>query len=94
MPGVLSSDPLRDRKPEMTLAFAGGATAMSLARLLILAVLHLAKTDYNPIRDAVSDYAVGPTRRLSTAMTWAALLPVHSRDILMEEFFERSLASA
>ncbi|MDN5761606.1 MAG: DUF998 domain-containing protein [Microlunatus sp.] len=54
---------------------AAGATVMSLARLVIFVVLHLAKTDYDPIRDAVSDYAVGrPTWRLVTAMTWAGLL--------------------
>ena len=32
--------------------------------------LHLVRSDYNPVQHAVSDYAVGRTRRLSSAMTW------------------------
>ncbi len=44
--------------------------ALMLTRLGLLAALHVVPSDYSPVRHAVSDYAVGPTRRLSTAMTW------------------------
>ena len=55
----------------MTLApaLAGVAAALFATRLILLATLHLVPNPYHPVRDAVSDYAVGPTRRLSTVMT-------------------------
>lgn len=43
-------------------------------RLCLFGALHVVPSGYNPIRHAVSDYAVGPTRRLSTAMTWTTVL--------------------
>lgn len=46
------------------------AVALGLVRLALFAALHLVPSPYNVIEHAVSDYAVGPTRRLSTLMTW------------------------
>jgi hypothetical protein len=54
----------------MTTALAVVAAALFLVRLGLFVALHLVRSDYNPIEHAVSDYAVGPTRRLSTASTW------------------------
>ena len=34
--------------------------------------LHLVPSDYDIVHHAVSDYAVGPTRRLAAAMTWTS----------------------
>ena len=45
--------------------------ALVLTRLGLLTALHLVPSDYCPVHHAVSDHAVGRTRRLSTAMTWA-----------------------
>ena len=44
---------------------AGLACLAFLARLAVMVRLHLADTGYHPIQHAVSDYAVGPTRRLA-----------------------------
>ncbi|WOC11372.1 DUF998 domain-containing protein [Gordonia sp. MP11Mi] len=50
-----------------TLAVA--SVALCVARLLLFAALHAVPSPYNAVEHAVSDYAVGPTRRLSAAMT-------------------------
>jgi Protein of unknown function (DUF998) len=53
--------------------------ALMLTRLGLFAALHVVPGDCSPVRHAVSDYAVGRTRGLSTAMTrvgaaaWAGL---------------------
>ncbi len=63
----------------MSTALAVTAVALFAVRLLIFVALHLVDSPYDPVRNAVSDYAVGPTRHLSAAMTtvtalsWAAL---------------------
>ncbi|MEU0090556.1 DUF998 domain-containing protein [Kribbella sp. NPDC006257] len=54
----------------MTTTFAAAAAGLFLIRLVLFAALHLVRSDYNLVEHAVSDYAVGPTRRLSSAMTW------------------------
>ena len=54
----------------MTITFAAAAAGLFLSRLVLFVALHLARSDYTIVEHAVSDYAVGPTRRLSTAMTW------------------------
>ena len=54
-----------------TALVAAPTAALMLTRLGLLAALHVVPSDYSPVRHAVSDYAVGRTRRLSTAMTWA-----------------------
>lgn len=41
-----------------------------LARLGVFVALHLVPSEYTIVGHAVSDYAVGTTRRLSSAMTW------------------------
>lgn len=56
------------------MVFAGICLAASVARLGILIALHLVPNDRHPIRDAVSDYAVGATARLSAAMSWMGVL--------------------
>lgn len=49
---------------------AGIALLATLGYLTLLGLLHARSTGYNPIRHAVSDYAVGPTARLfATALT-------------------------
>lgn len=48
------------------------ALVLGLVRLVMFFALHLVPSDYNIVNHAVSDYAVGPTRRLSTAMTWVS----------------------
>ncbi|WP_432564815.1 DUF998 domain-containing protein [Kineococcus sp. SYSU DK003] len=53
-----------------TAVVAAPTAALMLTRLGLLAALHVVPSDYSPVRHAVSDYAVGRTRRLSTAMTW------------------------
>lgn len=40
------------------------------ARLVAFIALHIVPSPYSAIRNAVSDYAVGPTRALSSVMTW------------------------
>lgn len=40
------------------------------ARMVLFIALHVVRSDYSPVAHAVSDYAVGSTRRLATAMTW------------------------
>ncbi|MDR2280622.1 MAG: DUF998 domain-containing protein [Gordonia sp. (in: high G+C Gram-positive bacteria)] len=63
----------------MSNALASVAAVAFTVRLIIFASLHVVGRSYDPVRHAVSDYAVGPTRGLSTAMTvvtavgWAAL---------------------
>ncbi|MCQ4129040.1 DUF998 domain-containing protein [Rhodococcus erythropolis] len=47
------------------------ALVLGLARLVMFVALHLVHSDYNIVEHAVSDYAVGRTRTLSTVMTWA-----------------------
>ncbi|TDD63394.1 DUF998 domain-containing protein [Kribbella antibiotica] len=49
---------------------AVAAAALLLIRLGLFVALHVVRSDYNPIEHAVSDYAVGPTRRLSTIAAW------------------------
>lgn len=46
------------------------ALVFGLARLGVFIALHLVPSEYTIVGHAVSDYAVGPTRRLSSAMTW------------------------
>lgn len=50
------------------------AAALLVVRLGLFVALHLVRSDYNIVSHAVSDYAVGRTRRLSTAMTWVTAL--------------------
>ncbi|WP_417216208.1 DUF998 domain-containing protein [Arthrobacter sp.] len=55
----------------MITTLAATATAvLILARLAILLALHLVPSGYNAVEHAVSDYHVGPTRRLAVVMTW------------------------
>ncbi|MFB6719001.1 DUF998 domain-containing protein [Kribbella sp. NPDC056345] len=54
----------------MTTALAAVAAALFLVRFGLFVALHLVRSEYNPIEHAVSDYAVGSTRRLSTVATW------------------------
>ncbi|GAA1703539.1 DUF998 domain-containing protein [Kribbella yunnanensis] len=54
----------------MSTALAAVAATLFLIRLGLFVALHLVRSDYNPIEHAVSDYAVGPTRRLATTATW------------------------
>lgn len=56
------------------MVFAGICLAASVARLGMLIALHVVPNERNPIRDAVSDYAVGITRRLAAAMSWTGVL--------------------
>lgn len=58
----------------ITTVAASTAAVLLLLRLVLFTSLHLVPSDYSPVRHAVSDYAVGRTRRLSTAMTWATAL--------------------
>lgn len=46
------------------------ALVLGLARMVMFVALHLVRSDYNIVEHAVSDYAVGRTRTLSTVMTW------------------------
>lgn len=55
-----------------TICFVAAALAI-VVRLVVLARLHLTG-DRHPVRDAVSDYGVGPTRRLFDSMGLAATL--------------------
>lgn len=45
-----------------------------VVRLGLLVALHVMRSDYNVVEHAVSDYAVGPTSRVATAMTWVTAL--------------------
>lgn len=54
----------------MPTALAVLAAALWVVRLGLFAALHLVRSEYDPVRHAVSDYAVGSTRALSRAMTW------------------------
>ena len=60
----------------MTFTFATALAGLTLvlggARLAMFIALHLVPSDYNIVQHAVSDYAVGPTRRLATAITWTS----------------------
>lgn len=56
----------------MLTALAVLALVPGIARLALFVALHLVPSDYNIVEHAVSDYAVGPTRRLGTAMTWCS----------------------
>lgn len=56
----------------MTTALAAVALVLGIARLAMFIALHLVPSDYNIVQHAVSDYAVGPTRRLATAVTWTS----------------------
>lgn len=47
------------------------AAILFAARLGLLIALHVVDKQYHPVRHAVSDYAVGPTRGLSSVMTWS-----------------------
>lgn len=58
----------------MTTVLAATAAVLFLVRLVLFVALHLVPSDYSPVRHAVSDYAVGRTRRLSTAATWTMAL--------------------
>jgi hypothetical protein len=58
----------------MATLFAVLAAVLFLARLALFVALHVVPSDYDPVRHAVSDYAVGRTRTLSTAMTWTTAL--------------------
>lgn len=50
--------------------FAALAALLWVVRLVMFVALHLMRSDYSPVRHAVSDYAVGRTRTLSSIMTW------------------------
>lgn len=54
----------------MTTLFAALALALGLARLVLFIALHRVESDYNVVEHAVSDYAVGRTRTLSSVTTW------------------------
>ena len=56
----------------MTTALTAVALALGIARLIMFIALHLVPSDYNIVQHAVSDYAVGPTHRLATAVTWTS----------------------
>lgn len=57
----------------MTVFLAAAAAVCGVIRLALFIGLHVVKSDYSPVRHAVSDYAVGSTRRLSSAMTWVTV---------------------
>ncbi|WP_167132582.1 DUF998 domain-containing protein [Paramicrobacterium chengjingii] len=54
----------------MTAFLAIATIVLGVARLAMFIALHIVSHEYSPIRHAVSDYAVGRTRTLSSAMTW------------------------
>lgn len=54
----------------MTTALSSLALILTAIRFILFIRLHTVESPYSPIRHAVSDYAVGPTRRLATATTW------------------------
>jgi len=57
----------------MTLLLAVAAAVCGLIRQGLFVSLHLVRSDYSVVRHAVSDYAVGRTRRLSSAMSWVTV---------------------
>ena len=54
----------------MTTALSSLALILTIIRFALFIRLHTVESPYSPVRHAVSDYAVGPTRRLATATTW------------------------
>lgn len=54
----------------MTTTLSTLAIILGVARMLMFIALHLVPSNYNMVEHAVSDYAVGRTRRLSSIMTW------------------------
>lgn len=54
----------------MITVLAAAALVLGVARLALFVALHVARSDYNIVEHAVSDYAVGRTRTLSRVMTW------------------------
>lgn len=54
----------------MITVLAATALVLGVARLVVFVALHLVRSDYNIVEHAVSDYAVGRTRTLSSVMTW------------------------
>lgn len=60
----------------MNLTIASGsallAAALWVLRLGLFVALHVVRSDYSWVRHAVSDYAVGSTRRLASISTWVA----------------------
>ena len=78
--------------------FAAVALLGFVARLGLLVALHLVPSPYSMVEHAVSDYAVGPTRRLTTiagavtTLAWASLaLAVWTG---LESWNDRTLATA
>lgn len=53
----------------MTTTLAIASVALCALRIALFVALHLVPSPYNAVEHAVSDYAVGPTRKLSAAMT-------------------------
>ncbi|MDO5052765.1 MAG: DUF998 domain-containing protein [Pseudoclavibacter sp.] len=51
---------------------AATALGLGLARLAIFLALHIVPSEYSIVRHAVSDYGVGPTRRLASALIWTS----------------------
>ncbi|GAB3305499.1 DUF998 domain-containing protein [Epidermidibacterium keratini] len=45
-----------------------------VVRLALFVALHVMRSDYNVVEHAVSDYAVGRTSKVATAMTWVTAL--------------------
>ena len=62
----------------MTTLFATIALVLGLARLVMFIALHRVESDYNVVEHAVSDYAVGRTRALSSVMTWTTAFSISS----------------
>ena len=56
----------------MLTALAVLALILGVARLIMFVAIHVVPSEYNIVNHAVSDYAVGPTRKLGTAMTWTS----------------------
>lgn len=52
------------------LALAGVALAAYLGSAALFVALHLLGTGYSPLRHAVSDYGVGPSRRVFAVYSW------------------------
>jgi hypothetical protein len=57
----------------ITAPFALAALIFFVARFGVLVALHLVPNPYHPITDAVSNYAVGSTKRLTMIMTWLSV---------------------
>ena len=58
----------------MTTTLATAALVAGLVRLLLFGALHAIPSGYSPVRNPVSDYAVGRTRPVAAAMTWVTVL--------------------